>query len=289
MSYSRIVQRPTMPRPAVWLRPPAVPMMRRHRPGFYSQDGRRALIHPSKQYILRGTMGEVEYYDVYNQMGEYEGLLSKVRKVAKKVTKPVARVVKKATDLPGLKQIKQVGRASAAVTLGVGTAGLLKPKAVGIRSKLGKKIYRYTGTATKVVGAAIAAPYVLPALASGASAVGGAALKGGALVLGGLKKGAKAVGGVLGMGKPVPAVSGAPAEPSPGWPTGGLLSPGDFLPSPDTGMPEPPASSWGGGEGMPPAPSGDGLGFLEGVNPLVLAGGAVLVGWGVSRLAKGRS
>jgi len=253
--------------------------------GFFHLDGRRAIIHPNKRYIKRPSgFGDVDLYDVYNEFGEYEGLLSGIRKAVKKVTKPVANIVKKVTDLPGLKQIKKVARTVKAGTLAVTTAGLVKPKALGIHSDLSKSVYRKVGTATKVVGGIIAAPIVAPMIGAGLSTVGGGlvtALGPGLKFLGGgLVKGATAVGG--GAKGAVKAVGGvlfkskAPGVPS--NETGGetlfdagrrLLKSSDFdYPAGGGGGGGAPYSV-GGGEGMPPATPVQ-AGFLDGIPPIMI-------------------
>jgi hypothetical protein len=146
-------------------------------PHTLSSAQRRDLLRQAKR---AHTLGEISY-------GEYEGLFKKIKSVVKKVASPVTKVIQKVTSKGPLKAVKKVLRATTAATVAVATAGLVKPKFVGIKSKVGKKIYRTVGTATKIVGGVVlgvmAAPIIAPYLASAGSAtLGGLKFVGGKLV-----------------------------------------------------------------------------------------------------------
>lgn len=113
------------------------------------------------------------------QYGEYSGL----RKKLKKVFKPVTKVVQKVTRKGPLKAVKKVVRKTAALTAGVVTAGLVKPKFVGVKQKGSKKLFRVGGVVGKVALAVALAPIVAPVLSSAGSAVvGGLKFVGGKVV-----------------------------------------------------------------------------------------------------------
>jgi len=157
---------------------------------YLQLEGRRAPRHTiksaSRKRIVRpcrcsdGTIGLGEYED--DGFGKF-----KLKKILKKVTAPVAKVVQKVTSKGPLKSIKKGLRKVTAAQTGFITAGLLKPKLFGIKSKSGKKMFKIGGVAGKVVAAVtigvIAAPFVAPYLASAGSAtLGGLKFLGGKLV-----------------------------------------------------------------------------------------------------------
>lgn len=75
--------------------------------------------------------------------------LDKVRNTVKKVAKPVTKPIQKVVNASPI--VEKVIRSASAVSVGIGTAGLVKPKFVGIKSDQGEKIFRVSGTAAKVV------------------------------------------------------------------------------------------------------------------------------------------
>ena len=120
-----------------------------------------------------------EYEPVYNSLGELSGL----RKKLKKIFKAPAAIVQKVTRKGPLKTVKKILRKQAAISVGIATAGLVKPKFVGIKQKGSKKLFRYGGIVGKAVIAVVAAPIVAPYLASAGSAVlGGLKFVGGKLM-----------------------------------------------------------------------------------------------------------
>jgi hypothetical protein len=123
-------------------------------------------------------------------MGEYEddGLgRFKLKKILKKVGNIVAKPIQKITSKGPLKTVKKVLRKGMTIQAGILTGGLVKGKALGIKSKSSTKLFKTTAKVTRVVAAVavavIAAPIVAPYLASAGSAVlGGLKFVGGKLV-----------------------------------------------------------------------------------------------------------
>jgi hypothetical protein len=146
-------------------------------PHTLSPSQRRILLRQAKK---AQALGEISY-------GEYAGLLDKFRKVAKAVTKPVARIVQKVTSKGPLKTVKKILRKGAVIQAGIVTGGFVKGKALGIKSKSSSKLFKTTAKVTRAVAAVavavVAAPLVAPYLASAGSAVlGGLKFVGGKLV-----------------------------------------------------------------------------------------------------------
>jgi hypothetical protein len=146
-------------------------------PNTLSLSQRRTLLRQAKN---AHALGEISY-------GEYEGLFKKIKSVVKKIAAPVTKVVQKVTSKGPLKTVKKVLRKVAVVQAGVVTGGLIKGKALGIKSKSSTKLFKTTAKVTRVVAAAavavIAAPIVAPYLASAGSAVlGGLKFAGGKLI-----------------------------------------------------------------------------------------------------------
>jgi hypothetical protein len=119
-------------------------------------------------------------------MGEYEddGLgRFKLKKILKKVGNIVAKPIQKITSKGPLKTVKKVLRKQAAFSVGLATAGLIKPKVFGVKQKGSVKFFRAGGLVGKVALAVVAAPIVAPYLASAGSAtLGGLKFVGGKLV-----------------------------------------------------------------------------------------------------------
>lgn len=120
-----------------------------------------------------------EYEPVYNELGELAGLRKKLKKIGNIIAKPIQKLTAKGP----LKTVKKVLRKQAAFSVGLATAGLVKPKFVGVKQKGSKKFFRAGGLVGKAVIAVVAAPIVAPYLASAGSAVlGGLKFAGGKLV-----------------------------------------------------------------------------------------------------------
>lgn len=101
--------------------------------------------------------------------------VKKVRKVVKKVTKPVTSVVKKATDLPGLKLVKKGVRSVAARAGALTPVGLLvQPKALGIKSASAQRAF----TQTQKIGRFAVAPVAATMIRVGQKAMTATAPKG---------------------------------------------------------------------------------------------------------------
>jgi hypothetical protein len=105
----------------------------------------------------------------------YTQNLSEYPQLGKISFKKLGRKIKKAIPKPLLKIARQAG----AIEGGILTAGLLKPKALRIKNKKNKKLYRYAGTAAKI-GAAVA---LVPAAIAAASSAGSASAAGSGTVL----------------------------------------------------------------------------------------------------------
>jgi hypothetical protein len=114
--------------------------------------------------------------------GDYEdtGLGKfKLKKILKKIASPVSKTIQKVTAKGPLKTVKKIIRKHAAISVGLATAGLVKPKFVGIKQKGSKKLYRYAGHVSKVAAvvaaAVVAAPAVSAALGGSTAASGASA------------------------------------------------------------------------------------------------------------------
>jgi hypothetical protein len=268
--YAPMVKRRRMPR---MMR--SAPQYRRTFPGsFYDQRGRPVILSPHKRYAFRGSLGEYDLYGVYNEFGEYEGLLKRVRKVVKKVARPVTRVAQKVTAKGPLKTVKKALRKVGAAQAGLLTAGVVQPKLLGVKGAKSQRLFTKAGTVTRVAGAvvgtAIAAPAVLPVLAkAGTAAIGGLKFVGGKLA-----KAPRAVMDALTSKGIDPGAASPDQVMQAGFETG-AVTPGDvqsFLRSAPAGP------SVDSGEGMPPALPGEVAegGVLGGAMAPLLVGGIVI-------------